>query len=135
MIERGGNPFTVWTSSVPQLHDWRSFSIIRKDLQGDKIGYDRRKAVYRGLVKQFKNKTLVATDNLRLRNECGLSGRTITAIKKGTKVKVLEADNMEVIDDIHSCWVKVEVLPGSVDSEGKKLAGGTTGWCFLGYLK
>lgn len=135
LIERGGNPFTVWTSSVPQLHDWRSFSIIRKDLQGDKIGYDRRKAVYRGLVKQFKNKTLVATDNLRLRNECGLSGRTITAIKKGTKVKVLEADNMEVIDDIHSCWVKVEVLPGSVDSEGKKLAGGTTGWCFLGYLK
>lgn len=135
LIEHGGNPFTVWTSSVPQLHDWRSFSIIRNDLQGNKIDYEERQAVYRGLVKQFKNKTLVATDNLRLRNGCSLSGRTITAIKKGTKVKVLEADNMEVIDGIDSCWVKVEVLPGSVDSEGKKLASGTTGWCFLGYLE
>ncbi|MBP5358641.1 MAG: ankyrin repeat domain-containing protein [Treponema sp.] len=130
IVEYGGNPFAKWGYS---RSDFSWDSIVTKNSGWDY--WERRNAVYRGLVKQFKNKTLTASDNLRLRTEASLSARTITAMQKGTKVKVLEADNMEVIDGIHSCWVKVEVLPGSVDSQGKKIPNGTTGWCFLGYLE
>ncbi|WP_191014197.1 ankyrin repeat domain-containing protein [Treponema zioleckii] len=132
LIEYGGNPFAVWEAWLWN-HKY-SFSIIRKDIYNEGIDYDKKNAVYRGLVKYYKNKFLVATDNLRIRNGYSRSDGTITAIKKGTKVKVLNADNMEIIDDIHSCWVEVEVLPGSVDSNGKAIPKGTKGWCFLGYL-
>lgn len=135
LIEYGGNPFTVWTSYIYQYQTSMSFSIIRKNLSCDMIDYEEKNAVYQGLQKYYEGKILAATDNLRIRDGYGLSDRTITAIKKGTKVKVLEASNMEVIDGIHSCWVKVEVQPDSVDSQNRKIASGTTGWCFLGYLE
>ena len=129
LIEHGGNPFTPWYSNRFYGHTEKR-SIVTDDLS-----YSTKNSVYTGLVNYYKNKNLTATDNLRLRDSYSRSGRTLTAIKKGTKVKVIDAYNMEIIDDIHSCWVKVEVLPGSVDSEGKRLADGTTGWCFLGYLE
>ncbi len=135
LIEYGGNPFAVWTSYIYQYQTSMSFSIIRKNLSGDMIDYEEKNAVYQGLQKYYEGKILAATDNLRIRDGYGLSDRTITAIKKGTKVKVLDAYNMEIIDGIHSCWVKVEVLPDSVDSQNRKIASGTTGWCFLGYLE
>ena len=135
LIEYGGNPFKTYTQYVYQYYDNVTFSIIKNDLWNKSIDWDKKKAVYNGLEKYYKNKTLVATDNLRLRSGSSRSYNTITAIKKGTKVKVLEARDMEIIDDMHSCWVYVEVLPGSFDSEGKRLANGTSGWCFLGYLE
>lgn len=136
LIEYGGNPFKTYTQFVYQFSNYETFSILRTDLQYNSISSERQYAVFRGLEKYYKNKTLVATDNLRLRSYPGRSkSPTITAIKKGTKVKVLEAYQIEDIDNILSCWVKVEVMPGSFDSEGKKLANGTTGWCFLGYLE
>ena len=127
IVEYGGNPFTKWGYS---RSDFSWDSIVTKNTD-----WETRNAIYRGLVKQFKNRALTASDNLRLRNWASLSATNITTMQKGTKVKVLEADNMEVIDGIHSCWVKVEVYPGSVDSQGKKISPGTTGWCFLGYLE
>lgn len=136
LIEYGGDPFKTYTQFVYQYSDYITFSILRTDLQYNSISSERQYAVFRGLEKYYKNKTLVAIDNLRLRSYPGRSkSPTITAIKKGTKVKVLEAYQIEDIDNILSCWVKVEVMPGSFDSEGKKLATGTTGWCFLGYLE
>lgn len=130
LVEYGGNPFATWTSWIYWAGAEQTYSIVNKN-----IDYDNEQAVYRGLEKYFKDKIYVATDNLRIRDGSGLSSRTITAMKKGTRVKILEADDMQIIDDIHSCWVKIEVMPGSVDSEGKPLASGTTGWCFLGYLE
>ena len=135
LIEYGGNPFAVWTSYIYQYQTSMSFSIIRKNLAGDMIDYEEKNAVYQGLQKYYEGKILAATDNLRIRDGHSLSDRTITAIKKGTNVKVLEAYKMEIIDQIPSCWVKVELLPGAVDSQGQKIANGTKGWCFLGYLE
>lgn len=42
---------------------------------------------------------------------------------------------MEVIDNICSVWVKVEIQSGAKDTSGKALKPGQTGWCFAGYLE
>ena len=131
LVEYGGNPFATWKDSRFNT----VYSIIRKDYKGTSISYERQNAVYRGLVKQFKGKRFVAEENLRLRNSPGLYGSTVTAIKKGSKVEILDADKMEVIDDIDSCWVQVKIQAGTSDSKGEKLPEGLKGWCFLGYLK
>lgn len=127
IVEYGGNPFATWGYARSELG--------RSSIISENLHWETKKAIYSGLVKQFKNKTLCTTDNLKLRNQSDHSSPTITVMKKGTKVKVLEADTMESIDGIASCWVRVEVLPGSTDSQGKKIPNGTTGWCFLGYLE
>lgn len=135
LIEYGGDPFATWTSYIYSIQQYETFSIIRRSLPNGSIDYDNKCAVYNGLIKKYENKTLRATDNLRIRSGSDRQSTTVTAIRKGTRVKVCDAENMEIIDGIHSCWVKVEILPGSVDSEGKKIPKGTTGWCFLGYLE
>ncbi|MCR5219097.1 ankyrin repeat domain-containing protein [Treponema sp.] len=135
LIEYGGDPFATQTSYIRSIQRYETFSIIRKYFPDGSIDYDKKCAVYNGLIKKYKNKTLRATENLRIRSSSDRQSTTITAIRKGTRVKVLDAENMEIIDGIHSCWVKVEILSGSVDSEEKRIPKGTIGWCFLGYLE
>ena len=58
----------------------------------------------------------------------------ITTIGEGSKVKRLATGEPEVIDDIYSYWVKVQIVNGT-DRDGNPLQAGTTGWCFGGYLE
>ena len=81
-----------------------------------------------------KNKTMTATENLKLRSEATTSD-VITVMSAGTKVKILEVGKAETIDGISSNWVQVEVQSGAKDRDGNAIRAGTTGWCFGGYLK
>ena len=130
LIEYGGNPFATWNT-----YPYHSTYPVTNSIVSNGIEYQEKYAVYIGLEKFYADKTLVATENLRVRNYSSLSARTITTMKKGTKVKILEANEMEIIDDIHSCWVKIEILPGGIDTSNRSISSGTTGWCFLGYLE
>ncbi|MBP3708842.1 MAG: hypothetical protein J6I73_00315 [Treponema sp.] len=78
---------------------------------------------------------LKATDNLRLREDAFIQVQTLATIAKGTDVKILALGKDEVIDDILSNWLFVEVQPGGKDKDGKLIPAGTQGWCFGGYLK
>ena len=80
------------------------------------------------------NKTMTATENLKLRSAEATTSEVITVMSAGTKVKILELGKEENIDGINSNWVKVEVLSGAKDRDGKLIKTGTIGWCYGGYL-
>lgn len=86
-------------------------------------------------VLYIQPKEMVVKTNLRLRSEQGTAADIITTIKQGARVKVVELGNSDIIDDIESKWVKVEVVKKAKTSDGKDVEEGTTGWCFGGYLK
>ena len=56
-------------------------------------------------------------------------------MQAGTKVKILELGKAETIDGINSNRVKVEVLSGAKDCDGKPIKAGIVGWCYGGYLE
>ena len=80
------------------------------------------------------NKTMTVSENLKLRSAEATTSEVITVMQAGTKVKILELGKAENIDDINSNWVKVEVLSGAKDRDGKLIKTGTIGWCYGGYL-
>ena len=82
-----------------------------------------------------KNKTMLVSENLKLRSGEATTTQVLTVMSAGTKVKILELGKAENIDGINSNWVKVEVLAGAKDRDGKTITKGTVGWCFGGYLK
>ena len=82
-----------------------------------------------------KNKTMTVSENLKLRSGEATTSEVITVMSTGTKVKILELGKAENIDGINSNWVKVEVLSGAKDRDGKLIKTGTIGWCYGGYLK
>ena len=81
------------------------------------------------------NKTMLVTENLKLRSGEATSTQVLTVMQAGTKVKILELGKAENIDGINSNWVKVEVLSGAKDRDGRAIRAGTVGWCYGGYLK
>ena len=81
------------------------------------------------------NKTMLVSENLKLRSGEATTSDVITVMSVGTKVKILELGKAENIDGISSNWVKVEVQSGAKDRDGKTITKGTVGWCFGGYLK
>ena len=81
-----------------------------------------------------KNKTMLVSENLKLRSGEATTSEVITVMSAGTKVKILELGKAENIDGINSNWVKVEVIAGK-DRDGNKLKVGLSGWCYGGYLK
>ena len=81
------------------------------------------------------NKTMTVSENLKLRSGEATTSEVITVMSAGTKVKILELGKAENIDGINSNWVKVEVLSGAKDRDGKLIKTGTIGWCYGGYLK
>ena len=81
-----------------------------------------------------KNKTMLVSENLKLRSGEATTSEVITVMSAGTKVKILELGKAENIDGINSNWVKVEVLSGAKDRDGKLIKTGTIGWCYGGYL-
>ena len=82
-----------------------------------------------------KNKTMLVSENLKLRSGEATSTQVITVMQAGTKVKILELGKAENIDGINSNWVKVEVQSGAKDRDGNTISRGTVGWCYGGYLK
>ena len=80
-------------------------------------------------------KTMTVRENLKLRSGEATSTQVLAVMSAGTRVKVLELGKTETIDGISSNWVKVEVLPGAKDKDGKPIRTGTTGWCYGGYLE
>ena len=81
------------------------------------------------------NKTMTVSENLKLRSGEATSTQVLTVMQAGTKVKILELGKAETIDGINSNWVKVEVLSGAKDRDGRTIRAGTVGWCYGGYLK
>jgi hypothetical protein len=82
-----------------------------------------------------KNKTMLVSENLKLRSGEATTTQVLTVMAAGTKVKILELGKAETIDSINSNWVKVEVQAGAKDKDGKSIKKGTIGWCYGGYLK
>ena len=82
-----------------------------------------------------KNKTMLVNENLKLRSGEASSPQVLVVMQAGTKVKILELGKAETIDGINSNWVKVEVLKGAKDRDGKEIKAGTLGWCYGGYLE
>ena len=81
-----------------------------------------------------KNKTMLVSENLKLRSGEATTSEVLTVMQAGTKVKILELGKAENIDGINSNWVKVEVQSGAKDREGNTISRGTVGWCYGGYL-
>ena len=81
------------------------------------------------------NKTMLVSENLKLRSGEATTSEVLTVMSAGTKVKILELGKAENIDGINSNWVKVEVQAGAKDREGRAIRAGTVGWCYGGYLK
>lgn len=81
------------------------------------------------------NKTMLVTENLKLRSSEATTTSVLTVMSVGTKVKILQLGKAETIDGIDSNWVKVEVLKGAKDRNGKEIKAGTVGWCYGGYLE
>ena len=81
------------------------------------------------------NKTMLVSENLKLRSGEATTSEVLTVMSAGTKVKILELGKAETIDGINSNWVKVEVQAGAKDRDGRAIRAGTVGWCYGGYLK
>ncbi len=81
------------------------------------------------------NKTMLVSENLKLRSGEATSTQVLTVMQAGTKVKILELGKAENIDGINSNWVKVEVQSGAKDRDERSIRAGTVGWCYGGYLK
>lgn len=80
------------------------------------------------------NKTMIVSENLKLRSAEATTSDVLTVMSAGTKVKILELGKAENIDGISSNWVKVEVQSGVKDRDGNTISRGTVGWCYGGYL-
>ena len=78
---------------------------------------------------------MTVNENLKLRSWKATSSQVLTVMQAGTKVKILELGKAETIDGINSNWVKVEVLSGAKDRDGKPIKAGIVGWCYGGYLE
>ena len=93
------------------------------------------KTVSTPITNVAKNKTMLVSENLKLRSAEATTSDVLTVMSAGTKVKILELGKAENIDGINSNWVKVEVQSGAKDRDGRTIQAGTVGWCYGGYLK
>ena len=78
---------------------------------------------------------MLVSEKLKLRSGEATTSEVLTVMQAGTRVKILELGKPETIDGINSNWVKVEVLSGAKDRDGRAIRAGTVGWCYGGYLK
>ncbi|NLD48798.1 MAG: SH3 domain-containing protein [Clostridiaceae bacterium] len=79
--------------------------------------------------------TVTLIDNLRLRENDTLDSDVIHTLKKGSTVNIRSIGSQDVIDNIYSYWLQVEVQKNAKDKDGKFIKAGTLGYCFGGYLK
>ena len=93
------------------------------------------KTVSTPITNVAKNKTMLVSENLKLRSAEATTSDVLTVMSAGSKVNIVELGKAENIDGINSNWVKVEVLSGAKDRDGRAIRAGTVGWCYGGYLK
>ena len=105
------------------------------DYDGSKTTASTQTAKLASAANVTKNKTMLVTENLKLRSGKATSTQVLTVMSAGTKVKILELGKAETIDGISSNWVKVEVQADAKDRDGKPIKAGTVGWCYGGYLE
>ena len=79
-------------------------------------------------------KTADVIENLRRRTDDRTESEVIATLAAGTRVEILAVGREDTIDGIASRWVRVSVLGGAQDRDGKAVAAGTQGWLFGGYL-
>ena len=96
--------------------------------------FEKPKRAEKNVTNVSKNKTMLVSENLKLRSGEATTTQVLTVMQAGTKVKILELGKAENIDGINSNWVKVEVLSGAKDRDGNTISRGTVGWCYGGYL-
>lgn len=83
----------------------------------------------------FRNlSNCTATTNLHIR-QSPKTGTPVITIKQGTKVMLLETGEADEIDGSKGKWVKVKLMPESMDKDGKVVEHEITGLCFDGYLE
>ncbi len=80
-------------------------------------------------------RTVTAVDNLRLRSDGTLTGRTMTTMQKGCRVTIIAVGERSVIDGVASNWIQVSLPDNARDKDGSVITPGTTGWCFGGYVR
>lgn len=79
-------------------------------------------------------KDYVVTENLRLKTSKNNGNKIVCVLKAGAKVRVLKIGEKEVIDEIESNWVFVEVQKDAKNIKDEVVKYGVVGWCFAGYL-
>jgi len=84
-------------------------------------------------LKIYSDKVVI--ENLRLRTAKTDGRKIVTVLNAGTKVKIIDIGDSEVIDGIESNWVQVEVQKNATNKDGEPVKYGVVGWCFGGYLK
>lgn len=77
----------------------------------------------------------VVVENLRLRLNEEKNSEILATMPEGTIVKVKSIGKLEIVDDIESNWIQIEIMNDTKDSEGKLIPKGLTGWCFGGYVR
>ena len=119
------------TNSIIMSYSGEGGSIYYRthvDLSTMKFNVDER------FLDVYTGDVMYCTDKLKLRENPAISAEAKLIMQKGTMLKVIDSAQFEIIDNIQSRWVKVEVIKDSVTAEGSFLAKGTNGWCFGGYL-
>jgi hypothetical protein len=104
------------------------------DYDGSKKAVTAQTAKATSSTNVSPNKTMLVSENLKLRSGEATTSEFITVMSAGTKVKILALGKAENIDGINSNWVKVEVLSGAKNRDGRAIRAGTEGWCYGGYL-
>ncbi|MCR5290036.1 MAG: SUMF1/EgtB/PvdO family nonheme iron enzyme [Treponema sp.] len=132
-----------WEKDLPKLRGGSYFSDGGNDCQTTISAYTYADPDFR--FKPFglrvvrstiiaKDKVMSAQCNLKLRAEESTDSEVKTVMQAGTAMKILEFGKSEIIDNIRSNWVRVEIISGT-DKEGKTIKKNTTGWCYGGYLQ
>lgn len=79
-------------------------------------------------------KELYVFENLRLRSEESTKSEIITTIGINTKIKILQIGKAEIIDNIKSNWVKIQIPCTGKDNNDNWIPKYTEGWCYGGFL-
>lgn len=78
------------------------------------------------------NTNMVVNEELRIRDNDNISSKILTNLITGDVVKIKELGKYEIIDNINSRWVKVEVQKRKDENI---VSDKIVGWCYGGYLK
>lgn len=81
-----------------------------------------------------KNKIMVTSENLFLREKSSTSSKKLALLKKDAVVKILEVGEEAIIDGIKSKWVKVQAFTNIYDLNNHSIAKELIGWFYGGYL-
>ncbi len=136
----GLSPDNGWNILAGNYKYYKFESLKRKFVRNSKLDdlgfndYEAPSSSY-GSSSIAVGQILSCGENLRLRKSENTSSSIITTMRAGTRVRILQLGSRDTIDGISSYWVKVSVLSGGRDKDGRSIPEGTSGWCYGGFLK